>query len=274
MAQDHYLQDTPSTSSSKVSKQQRDSIEVPLSAAKGPGPAAVGLLGVNAWALSVGWTLLSTDVSMRRALLSSVGLLTLALGVWLRTRAQRDSWQTLARWCLLCVFPLTLSGALCLGSELERERAHSAVSMSWAALSVLAYCGVALQLCRVPLSVLPSKSHARRREVSKVADPHRLSKNLAAGCLMLGALAIAWIAPLSSDYAELEAAWGEAADAGAALTAVVAGAIAVTVVGVELGLLLRANVDPPISPRRRRIRIATMLLSAAFGGAVYLVVFW
>ena len=286
MAQDHKLQDTPSTPASEVVKQvpsgraamPSDPGETPAPA-RGPGTPALCALGVNAWALSVGWTLLSPDVSLRQRLIASAALTALAFGAFFNARATRVTnlrtqgpslWQVGARWSLLCVFPMSLSAALCLGSEAQRERAHSALSITLAAVALLAYGAAALQACRAPLPILPSKSHARRSELVTAPDAQRLIKWLASSVLILGALAIALIAPLSSDYAQLQAAWGDAADAGAALTAVVGGAIAMTLVAVELAPLLRSQSLPRVPANKRRARIAVMLLLTCLGGITYL----
>ncbi|MET0387513.1 MAG: hypothetical protein ABW321_16200 [Polyangiales bacterium] len=276
MAQDHKLQDNPSAPPAKAAKQDRDATNEssapasPLSAAKGPGAFAIGALGANAWAAGVGWTLLSPDVSLTQTVLASVGLVPLWTGAFVQARVQNERWQRGARWLLLGVFPLSLSAALCLGSEAHRERAHSAVSLALAAVSLLAYGAATLQACRVPLPLLPTTSHARRSEPRLRPKRPNLARSLMAMCLVVGAFAIALIAPFWSDYAEVEAAWGPTADAGATLTAVIAGAIGVTLIGLELGPLLKAKPVPPISARKRRNRIIMMLFVAAFGGSVYL----
>jgi hypothetical protein len=174
------------------------------------------------------------------------------------------------RWLLLCVFPFSLAAALCLGSEATRERAHSPLSMLLAAASLLGYGAVALQACRTPLTLLPTRSHARRSERTSIPPANTGVLRLAAALLWVGAFAIALIAPLSSDYSALQHAWGDAADAGAAFTAVVAGSIAVTLLGMELGPLLKARRASHVSTRTRRNRIATMLFLTLCGGLVYL----
>jgi hypothetical protein len=267
MAQEHKLQDTPSTPSAKAANEDRSVVDLQPTAAKAPGSFAISALGVNAWAASVGWTLLSPDLSLVHTLLASLALVPLGLGALLQARARTPSWQIGARWLLLCVFPLSLSAALCLGDEAGRERAHSAVSMVLAAISLLAYGAATLQATRVPLPLLPTKSHARRSEPRLSPKRESVARLLAAGCLILGAFAIAL---MCSDYTQLETAWGDAADAGATLTAVVAGSIAVTLVGLELGPLLKPKAAAQISARKRKNRIATMLFLAMFGGAVYL----
>jgi membrane protein YqaA with SNARE-associated domain len=134
----------------------------------------------------------------------------------------------------------------------------------------LAYGAAALQACRTPLALLPTRSQARRSE--RGAAPPRESAVLtaAAWLLWIGAFAIALVAPLSSDYATLQLAWGDAADAGAALTAVVAGGIAVGLLGMHLGQLLKARRARHVSTRTRRNRIAVMLFLTLCGGLMYL----
>lgn len=272
MAQNHKLQDNPSTPGAKAPKRARNNEALQLSAAKGPGALPLLALGMNAWLTGVGWFLLSTDVSLRDALLASLSLLPLLIGAPLSARAGSERWYKVACWLLLCAFPVGLSAALCLGNEESRERAHGAWSMLLAGLSLLAYGVAALQTCRAPLPILPARSHARRSERTPAQEPAQGARNLAAAAMLIGAVAIALIAPLSGDFAQLTAAWGEAADAGSALTAVVAGAIAVSIISLDLGPLLKGQSLPRRSTRKQRNRIATMLFLTLLGGAVYLTI--
>jgi hypothetical protein len=89
--------------------------------------------------------------------------------------------------------------------------------------------------------------------------------------LVVGAAAIALIAPLTTDAKELVAAWGDAAGAGAVLSAIVGGAVAVGIVGLELGALHKAETGSRgLSARQRTNRIATELFLAVVGAVVYL----
>jgi hypothetical protein len=281
MAQNHKLQDTPSSARAKAPKREQSREALQLIAAKGPGALPLAALGLNAWLTGVGWFLLSTDVwfdgeqsapAWRGVLLAMLSLLPLAIGVPLAARATGERWHKVACWLLLCVFPAGLAAALCMGNEESRERAHGAWSMLLAGLSLLAYGVAALQTCRAPLPILPARSHARRSERTPSPEPTQGARDLAAAIILCGALAIALIAPLSGSFTQLTAAWGEAADAGAALTAVVAGAIAVSLVSLDLGPLLKGQSLPRRSTRRQRNRIATMLFLTLLGGAVYLTV--
>lgn len=274
MAQNHRLQDNPSAPGAKAPKREQSGAALQLTAAKGPAALALFALGLNAWLSSVGWFWLSTDVSITGTALAGLSLAPLALGVPLATHARLASGErayTAACWLLLCVFPVGLAAALCTDTEETRERVHGAGSMLLCGLSLIAYGVAALQTCRAPLPILPARSHARRSERATLPDPQRGPRVLGAALLLVGALAIALVAPLSSDFAQLRAAWGEAADAGSALTAVVGGAIAVSIIGLDLGPLLKGQAPPRRSTRQRRNRIASMLFLSALGAAVYLI---
>ena len=266
MAQNHNSQDTLSPPPAKAMTEGTSQ----LRAARSPSSMALLGLGANAWLTCVGWVLISNDVSLWHTSIAACALVPLCVGALLHARTPADERSDSARWLLLCVFPVSLAAALCLDSEAMRESAHSALSMLLAAASLLAYGAAALQACRTPLALLPTRSQARRSE--RGGAPARDSSTLraAAWLLWIGAFAIALVAPLSSDYATLQLAWGEAADAGAAFTAVVAGGIAVSLVGMELGPLLKARRARHVSTRTRRNRIAVMLFLTLCGGLMYL----
>jgi hypothetical protein len=214
--------------------------------------------------------LISNDVSTWHAVAASTALLPLWIGALLHARRSTDERSITERWLLLAVFSIALAAALCLGTEAAREQAHSALSMLLAAASLLAYGAVALQACRTPLQLLPTRSQARRSERGAAPPPESRAMRAAAALLWIGAFAIALIAPLSGSYATLQLAWGDAADAGAAFTAVVAGGIAVSLLGIQLGPLLKARRAQHVSTRARRNRIAVMLFLTLCGGLVYL----
>ena len=277
MAQNHKLQDNPSTPTAKAPKREQSRESLQLTAAKGLGSLPLLTLGLNAWLTGVGWFLLSTDVWLdgkpsASVWLASLSLLPLLFGVPLAASASSERRYTAACWLLLCIYPAGLAAALCLGTEEARERAHSGLSMLLAGLSLLAYGVAALSTCRAPLPILPARSHARRSERTPSPEPVWSARNVAAAALMGGAPASARVAPFTDDSKVLTAAWGEAADAGAVLTAVVAGAIAVSIVSMDLGPLLKGQSLARRSTRRQRNRIATMLFLTLLGGVVYLTI--
>jgi len=266
MAQNHNTQDTLTQAPAKAVPEG----SLPLRAASSPSSPALLGLGANAWLTCVGWVLISNDVSVWHTSAASFALVPLCLGALLHARTAPNARSDSARWLLLCVFPVSLAAALCLGSEAMRESAHNALSMLLAAASLLAYGAAALQACRTPLAMLPTRSQARRSDRGGSAPREPITLRAAAWLLWIGAFAIALVAPLSSDYATLQLAWGEAADAGAAFTAVVAGGIGVSLIGMELGPLLKARRGRHVSTRTRRNRIAVMLFLTLCGGLMYL----
>jgi hypothetical protein len=266
MAQNHIAQDNPSGSPAKALTDGAS----PLRAARGPSSLALFGLGTNAWLTCVGWVLISNDVSVWHTSAASFALVPLWAGAAWQARSGSERRSDAARWLLLCVFPVALAAALCLGTEAAREAAHSPLSMLLAAASLLAYGAAALQACRTPLAVLPTRSQARRSDRGAAPPPESVPMRAAALLLWMGAFAIALVAPLSSDYESLQLAWGDAADAGAAFTAVCAGGIAVSLLGMELGPLLKARRARHVSMRTRRNRIAVMLFLTLCGGLLYL----
>jgi hypothetical protein len=303
MAQDHEGQDNPSIrwpkapmlSDAKPRERtqrhdhDRDAASAPAApgTAKRPsGAVALVLLGTNAWATSVGWTLLPADVRLRDAALAASALVWLLLGAVLHLRRSSllpedaAAWRAedpvrwraedAARWLLLCVYPVALAAALCLGPEAARERVHSPLSVLFCSLSLLAYGVVAVSACQAPLSLLTSVTHTRKpNRTNGSRPPNRLRVALVA-LLCAGALAVSLIAPLLPAYATVEAAWGDAADSGAVLAAVVGGALGVSVIAIHLGALLHARTpERRDTARQRRQRVATLLFLALFGVVVY-----
>jgi hypothetical protein len=71
-------------------------------------------------------------------------------------------------------------------------------------------------------------------------------------------------------WREVEAGWRHAAAPGATLAAAVGGALAVTVLGAELGSLLRrADMPHPPSASERSLRVATLLFVSLLGAVAY-----
>jgi hypothetical protein len=261
------------------------------------GMVAFGL-GLNAWVSSVLFVLLASEPSLKAYAVGSLALVCLSLGVlahaysqrlpsrWaelasdgLEPSARQDSRRALdayalpaARWLLLGAYPASLGLALTLGSERTREVAHGAVSMSLCAAALAAYVVAATIACKAELRALEVESHplSSAREQSPPSGLHLRRAVIA--IVLVGAFAIAVIAPLTPSYPALAAAWGDAADAGAALTALVGTAIALSVVAVHLGSALRRTELRPDNAQARRKRIATLLALTALGLITYFTV--
>jgi hypothetical protein len=153
--------------------------------------------------------------------------------------------------------------------EAELERAHGAASLVLAAASLVAYAAGAAIGCRPPFAVLPSVTHPL--EPDELHRPRRRwLRDLVLAGMLAGAFAIAVVAPLFPAYGEVEERWREAAGAGSVLSAVVAGAMAVGVLGRELGSLLRrADAPAAPSPAELRLRTAALLFAALLGAVAY-----
>jgi hypothetical protein len=269
MAQDHRLHDSSSAREPIADRRT----EHDPAAAISVGPVGLSALGLNAWALSVGFPLLSADVSLQGMLAAASVLGLLGLGALIKARGHPETAQHSARLLLLAAYPAGLAAALALGSEAGRERAHSPFSVVLAALSLLAYFVAALQACRPALPLLPAISRSRRSAHAPAADATRPLQRVAAALLLVGAGAIALVAPLLPEYAEVERSWAEAAGPGAVLSALVGGAIAASIVATQLGSLLKPRRRiAGDGLRQRQNKLASALFLALLGAVVYFTV--
>jgi heme A synthase len=258
MAQRHVIQDSADLSGSKALF--RDELH----------PAIVLGLGVNVWVTHVLLALVSYGATPLQHVVGACSLLCLLLGVATRMTKERESSRRAARWLLLCVYPALIALSLSLGSEQIRESAYTALSMPLCAASLLAYAAAAVVACRQQEQPLETESHALNGR-EPIPTPSQLRRFVIGLCLS-GALAIAVIAPLSTDHAQLAEAWGDAADAGAVLSALAAAAIAVSVIVVHLGGALRKSEKPRETMRQRRQRIATLVFLTLLGFVTYFTV--
>ncbi len=184
---------------------------------------------------------------------------------------QRSGWP--ARWLLLAAFPAALAVSLALQPEPQLERALLPLPIGVAVVALGAYLAVAL------LALQPARNAAEAQSYplgdGPVPDvggghPRPLLRWWVTALMLLGAFAIAVVAPALPDFTGVEQAWGDAASAGAVLSAVVAAALAVSVVGVFLGSMLRrADAEPPPSAAEARLRIGMLLFVSLLGAVVY-----
>lgn len=262
MAKHHTLQDTPSRAAAKA-----PGVAVPLARAQRVREAAVVFgLGASAWFACAGWpSLARPDVGAGPAF-HATALITLALGVFALFRGALPAARTL----LLCAYPGALACAVARMPEAVLDTVHGPWTLGLAVLALGAHAagsGIATRAGAVPLAVevspLEPSEHAAQR-------PHAWLFRLVLTMFGAGACAIAVIAPRTPSFREVEAAWSDAAGAAAVLTAVVACALAVSVLAVHLSSLLRrADAPPQPTAPERRLRIATLLFVSLLGGVVY-----
>jgi hypothetical protein len=258
MAQRHGIQDSADLSGSKAFSNGE------------PHPALVLGLGVNVWVTHVLLGLVSYGATPLQYFVGACSLLCLLLGVAARMTREGERWRRAVRWLLLCVFPALIGLSLSLGSEQIRETAYTALSMPLCAASLLAYVAAAVVACRQDERPLETQSHALNGRESLPA-PARLRRFVIGVCLC-GAFVIAVIAPLIPRGPEVAEAWGDAAAAGAVLSALTAVAIAVSVVVVHLGSALRKSERPHETRRQRQQRLATLLFLTLLGFVTYFTV--
>ncbi|HET6333856.1 MAG TPA: hypothetical protein VFG30_11630 [Polyangiales bacterium] len=258
MAQRHGFQDSADLSGSKA-----------LSSGE-LHPALVLGLGVNVWVTHVLLALVSYGASPLQHVVGACSLLCLLLGVAARMTREGERWRRAVRWMLLCVYPGLIGLSLSLGSEQIRETAYTALSMPLCAASLLAYVAAAVVACRQVERPLETQSHPLNGRES-IPAPARLRRFVIGVCLC-GAFAIAVIAPLIPERAEVADAWGDAAEAGAVLSALAAAAIAVSVIVIHLGSALRRSEKPRETMRQRQQRIATLLFLTLLGFVTYFTV--
>jgi hypothetical protein len=233
-------------------------------------PALVLALGVNVWVTHVLLALVSYGTTPMHYVVGACSLLCLLLGAAARMTRDDARSRRAALWLLVCGYPALIGVSLSLGSEQIRETAYTALSMPLCAASLLAYSAAAVVACRQEERPLETESHPLNgREPS--ASPALFRRSVIGICLC-GAFAIAVIAPLASDYVQLAEAWGDAADAGAVLSALAGTAIGVSVVVVHLGGALRKTEKVRETMRQRRQRVATLLFLTLLGFVTYFTV--
>ncbi|HKU44163.1 MAG TPA: hypothetical protein VJR89_38645 [Polyangiales bacterium] len=227
-------------------------------------------LGVNVWITHVLLALVSGATSPAQYAVGGFALLCLLLGAAARMSARPFAVESAARWLLVGAYPACIGLSLSLGDQRTRESAYTALSMPLCAAALLAYGAAAVSACRKQPNLLSAEIHPLNGREARL-QPKRLRRFVIAAVL-IGSLAISVVAPLWPPYPELARAWGDAADAGAVLTALVAMATAVSVVVVHLGSALRRSEVRAETLRQRRNRLATLLFLTLLGFVTYFTV--
>lgn len=230
-------------------------------------------LGINVWITHVLLALVANGAPEGQYFVGVFALLCLLLGVAARMSAafgDTERREAVARWILLGVYPGAIGLSLSLGNERVRESAYSALSMPLCAAALLAYGAAAVSACRKRPNLLEAEIHALNGREAQLR-PKRL-RRFVVGAVLLGSLAITVVAPLWPPYPRAAEAWGDAAEAGTVLTALVAMATAVSVIVVHLGSTLRRSEERGETLRQRRNRFATLLFLTLLGFVTYWIV--
>ncbi len=247
---------------------QRDDVSEPgelVRSTRGDAGRAL-VLGLNAWALL---TILPFFVGGPRevtALLwALVPLPFLAVG------AALVPWhRQIAAWLLLGAFPTSVAGVVAAMENLTQHSPYGTVGLSIGALGLVAFGAAAAHAVTRPVRVRTA-TWRPLGTVSPLEEPkvRRWGRRLLVGVTGAGALALALIAPKAGDTAFFVAAWGDAADEAATLSAVVGGALGASLLALIVGPGLRASRRRGVTRRRSRRRVATLLGLAVLALALY-----
>jgi hypothetical protein len=235
---------------------------------------AVLLLGVNLWLIALLWpSAPASDGHGPWATLA--GLAPLLLGVIAHNAIARSfappPW--VAGTLLLAGFPAALGAVLATRQEHLNQLALGPLALALLAAALCAYGASAALACAETAPELAAERSALGREPWNAPEPERGRLQRAiVGVTVLGAAAIVVVAPSLGGFAELEAAWGDAALAGGVLTAVIGAALGVATVSVFLGSGLRSEAEGEAAAADTSLRAAWFLFLSLLGAVTYFVV--
>jgi hypothetical protein len=237
---------------------------------------AVLLLGLNPWVIGVLWPELTARGFRAAGLLGALAcLLPLLLGGAAQPAfgnpLRLPHWVAGALW--LAIYPAALAAGIALRQDELAQQNLGPITLALLWLALCAYGAGAAQTCA---PIAPELSATRATLGNEPWDAPEVERrglqHVIVGLCIVGAAAIAVIAPALGGLAALEAAWGEAARAGGVLTAVVAAALAVATIGVFLGSGLRSDSTLDAGRADAPLRAAWFLFLALLGAVTYLVV--
>jgi hypothetical protein len=222
----------------------------------------VGALGASAWVVSVGVPIGEGGIhSPADVVLAVLPLLALALGLrfFLRDRAEATPLLAIA-------VPALLATAVA-------GRADPALSDRYATplviLSGLAMLGYVIAAAHA----LARPSVLRETRVSKLAVTPDASRPglraLVLGTMAVSAVILTIVAPALGSHASYAASWGEAADEGRVLVAILAAAIATLASAVILAPALRARRSGEVRAGGDGVAVAASLVVAVTGAMAW-----
>lgn len=233
----------------------------------------VAALGVNTLAICVGWPMLFGRTGSGFAVLGpALATAVLATGLVRLARRQQPSAheETLAAGLLLVAFPAATGASMLAQPQRLHFEAFGLLGVLIAGASMLAYAAAALTLLGThgmqhPHRVVP----VRPQPWDTAPDPPPPLQRAVLALGILGATALALVAPLWGGIEGYERDWGDAAMEGATLTATAAAALGATVVGVFIGGAVRTARSSEPAPSK--LRTASLLAAGLLGLAVYLI---
>lgn len=226
----------------------------------------VALLGLNAWVISLLVPMLHVGVDPKGALITSLPLVVLGLGLAALGRNVEH-----ARWLLLAGYPPSIGGVLAWRSELTVREVHGTLGLALAALSLLAFTAAVARACAPTPRNLASPPV--RLERAPVAEParRRWLRRALLGISGAGSLALVLLAPTFLSRSERLERWGKAADDATVLAIVVATVLSCALMGMVVGPALRAPRLGSERPTQRQQRLAISMLIAVAAAVGWLV---
>ncbi|MFW6051636.1 MAG: hypothetical protein ACODAU_10700 [Myxococcota bacterium] len=223
------------------------------------------LLGINAWAVTAFVPLLLTPAA-GAAWLCAISFLLLGAGAVALPR-----WPTAATWTLLTSFPATLAAARAWLPEDGDGVAQGTVPLLLAAGSTTVFLLLAARVCAQPPRPRPGTARPLTERDGPRMPPSERARHRATFLAVTGtaAFALALVAPTRGSRAELEHRWRDAAPEAEVLTTVVAGVLAVAVLGLFVAPAMRRRPHPHIRRPRLAVRVALLLLLALVGVYVH-----
>ena len=236
---------------------------------------AVLVLGLNLWAALLLWPLLGQSARGSELALALACLLPLLLGAAVQSEvgARVPARRWVAGALFLTVFPALLGGTLVVRPEALNQQMFGPAGLLLVWLSLCAYGASAAAACATRAPELVALGTPLDHEPWDVPEAERgRPQRVATALWLLGAAAIAVVAPALGGLPALERAWGDAALAGGVLTAVVGAALGAASLSVFLGGALRADAGGHEPRAEMALRVAWFLFLALLGGVTYFVV--
>jgi hypothetical protein len=221
----------------------------------------VGALGVNAWAVAVA---LPAQIGGIYGTADVVLVLLPLVALFLGLRAlARD--QAAALGLLGVGVPVLIATAMAGRADPALVDRYGTMTTILAALSLLAYVVAAADALGRPARLRETKE-SKLAASARARPSSRVLRALVLGTTSAFALVVAIVAPAIGSHRAAMEAWGEAADEGRVLAAIVGGAMACVAAAVIVGPALRAERS---SPRTRDVALkVTLALVVAATGAI------
>lgn len=224
----------------------------------------VGALGLNAWTIAVALPArVGGALGIADLVLISLPLVALALG--LRALARENG----AALGLLAVgVPVLLATAVAARTDPMLGEHYTTATTILAAFSTLAYVIATADALGRPARLRPTKE-SKLALATRVRPAARGLRALVLGTTSTVALVLTVVLPELGSHESAIEAWGEAADEGRVLTALVGGAVACIVTAVIVGPALRAPRSGPVRPGERTLPVTLSLVVAATGAIAW-----